>query len=76
MTGGLRPYPEYRESGVTWLGRIPSRWDVVRMKYLLKEVDSRSTSGREILLSVSQYTGVTPRKKNDGDDGPATDNNK
>ena len=23
MTGGLQPYPEYRESGLPWLGRIP-----------------------------------------------------
>ena len=22
MIGGLRPYPEYKESGVFWLGRI------------------------------------------------------
>ena len=22
MIGGLKPYPEYKESGVPWLGRI------------------------------------------------------
>ena len=72
MIGGLKPYPEYKESGVPWLGRIPSHWDVVRLKYLVNEIDSRSTSGRETLFSVSQYTGVTRRRKNEDDDGPDT----
>ena len=28
------PYPIYRDSGVEWLGDIPARWDVERLKYL------------------------------------------
>jgi hypothetical protein len=28
MIDGLKPYPEYRQSGIPWLGRIPSHWDV------------------------------------------------
>ncbi len=28
MIGGLKPYPEYKESGVPWLGRIPAHWDI------------------------------------------------
>ena len=30
----FRPYPEYRDSGVEWLGEIPAHWDVERLKYL------------------------------------------
>ena len=30
----FRPYPEYRNSGVKWLGEIPAHWDVERLKYL------------------------------------------
>jgi len=70
MIGGLGTYPKYRDSGLPWLRPIPMHWDVVRMKYVLRETDSRSTSGRETLLSVSQFTGVTPRRKNEGEDGP------
>ena len=43
MIAGLRPYPEYKDSGVPWLGRVPSHGDVGRVRYLVKEVDSRST---------------------------------
>jgi len=32
MTSDLRPYPEYRDSGVPWLGRIPAHWDVRRLR--------------------------------------------
>jgi type I restriction enzyme S subunit len=66
----LKPYPEYKESGVSWLGKIPSNWDVRRMKLLLREVDLRSPNGKEQLLRVSQYTGVTQRRASDGSAEP------
>ncbi|HBR68784.1 MAG TPA: hypothetical protein DEA55_05345 [Rhodospirillaceae bacterium] len=72
MIEGLKPYPEYKESGLPWLDRIPSNWNLRRMKLLLHEIDSRSSSGKEQLLRVSQYTGVTQRKTNDGSDAPNT----
>ncbi len=69
---GLKPYSEYKDSGLPWLGRVPGHWDIRRIKYLLREIDSRSTSGKEQLLRVSQYTGVTQRKSVDGSDEPDT----
>ena len=29
----FRPYPKYRDSGVEWLGPVPSHWDVKRTKF-------------------------------------------
>ncbi|HGM6860432.1 TPA: restriction endonuclease subunit S [Serratia rubidaea] len=29
-----RAYPEYKESGVEWLGEVPKEWDVINIKYL------------------------------------------
>lgn len=77
MTDGLKidrlkPYPEYKETGLQWLGDIPSHWNVRRMKLLLGEVDSRSSTGKEQLLRVSQYTGVTQRKAIEGSNSPDT----
>lgn len=72
MIEGLKPYAEYKESGLPWLGRVPAHWDVRRTKLILREVDSRSTTGKEQLLRVSQYTGVTQRKAADGSDAPDT----
>jgi len=72
MIADLKPYPAYKNSGVPWLGELPEHWAVRRMKLLLGEVDSRSFSGDEQLLRVSQYTGVTQRKVIDGSDVPNT----
>jgi len=72
MIADLKPYAEYKESGLPWLGQVPGHWDVRRMKLLLREVDTRSTTGKEQLLRVSQYTGVTQRKSIDGSEAPDT----
>lgn len=70
MIANLEPYSEYKESGLPWLGQVPAHWSIRRVKYLLHEVDARSTSGKEQLLRVSQFTGVTQRKSIDGSDAP------
>ncbi|PKO83952.1 MAG: hypothetical protein CVU17_05000 [Betaproteobacteria bacterium HGW-Betaproteobacteria-11] len=72
MIDSLKQYPAMKDSGVSWLGQVPGHWDVRRMKLLLREVDSRSISGKEQLLRVSQYTGVTQRKSVDGSDAADT----
>ncbi len=72
MIAELKPYAEYRDVEGGWLGRIPSHWAVKRMKYVVREVDWRSSDGTEQLLRVSQYTGVTPRVRADGLDGADT----
>ena len=46
----FRPYPEYRDSGVEWLGEIPAHWDVRRLKTLasvqLSNVDKKTVEGQ------------------------------
>jgi type I restriction enzyme S subunit len=46
-----------------WLGDFPDHWEVLRIKNLFQEMDSRSETGNEELLSVSHYTGVTPKRE-------------
>jgi len=62
VIGELKPYPAYKESGLDWLGSIPAHWSLLRAKHLFREVDERSKTGKEELLSVSHLTGVTPRR--------------
>jgi type I restriction enzyme, S subunit len=59
----LRPYPAYKDSGLSWLGKIPAHWHERRAKYFFREVDERSGTGQEELLSVSHVTGVSPRSQ-------------
>ena len=30
----FKPYQEYKESGLDWLGEIPANWGVKRLKHL------------------------------------------
>jgi type I restriction enzyme S subunit len=60
----MKRYPAYKDSGVEWLGEVPEGWEVKRFKNLLREREERSQTGDELLLSVSAYTGVTPRAEN------------
>jgi type I restriction enzyme S subunit len=63
VTRGLDPTVPLKPSGIPWLGDIPKHWEVLRAKYLFCEVDERSASGEEELLSVSHITGVSPRSQ-------------
>lgn len=63
VTQGLDLNVPMKDSGVEWIGQIPEHWNVVRAKYLFKEVEERSVLGNEELLSVSHLTGVTPRSE-------------
>ncbi len=63
LAGELRPYPKYKESKLPWLEKIPKHWTEERAKYFFREVDERSKTGDEELLSVSHVTGVTPRSQ-------------
>ncbi|RKO67995.1 restriction endonuclease subunit S [Desulfofundulus salinus] len=72
MITNLKPYSAYKDAGVEWLGQVPEHWSVRRLKYLLRERDARSETGTEQLLSVSQYVGVTERKRSDNLEEPDT----
>lgn len=54
----LKPYREYRDSGVPWLGVLPSHWDIRRLKHLFSERDVRTRTGEERLLSLRMRTGL------------------
>ena len=53
----MERYSEYKDSGVKWLGGIPSHWGLRKMKYTF---DERSQKGfpNEPLLAATQNHGV------------------
>lgn len=63
VTRGLDPNVRLKPSGIEWLGEVPEHWDARPAKYSLREVNVRSETGEEELLSVSHITGVTPRSQ-------------
>ena len=63
VTRGVKLNVSTKDSGLRWLGRVPEHWQVKRARYYFREVDERSKTGEEELLSVSHMTGVTPRSE-------------
>jgi type I restriction enzyme S subunit len=57
-----RPYPEYKDSGVEWIGQIPAHWSILPLKYLLQANDGgvwgEDPSGTEdtIVLRSTEQT--------------------
>ena len=49
-----KPYPKYKDSGIAWLGDVPNRWGIKRLKYLF-EIKKRVV-GRDgfDILSITQ----------------------
>ena len=62
VTKGLDPTVPMKDSGFEWIGEIPSTWDTVRIKQLLRERKERSVEGKEEPLSMSQKVGLVPTK--------------
>ncbi len=58
---GLDKSVHFIETGEKWCSQIPEGWMFRRGKSLFQETNIRSIDGKEELLTVSQYTGVTPR---------------
>lgn len=62
VTKGIVPERLMKECDINWIGKIPQDWKVQRGKNLFIEINERSTTGEEELLTVSHITGVTTRK--------------
>lgn len=60
MIAGLKPYAQYKDSGLPWLGSVPAHWRTVRNGSLFGQ---RSQTGHADLpiLEVSLKTGVQVR---------------
>ena len=61
MTTHSKPYPDYKPSGVEWLGDVPAHWGVRRIKILFREKDERSSDGHGVLLSLTRSYGLIPQ---------------
>ncbi|MFA5679433.1 MAG: restriction endonuclease subunit S [Pseudomonas sp.] len=60
-TAAYPKYANYSDSGVEWIGQIPSHWKTKRTGFLLDELNARSKDGSEPLLSLSKTQGVIRR---------------
>jgi len=59
----LKPYPEYKDSGVPWLKLLPDSWDVLRTKQVFRlRIEKAPQNNQMELLSIYTHIGVKPRR--------------
>ena len=56
----MRKYNSYKDSGVQWLGVIPTHWKIQKMKYSFTE-RSEKNHPNESVLCATQSQGVIPQ---------------
>lgn len=66
VTKGLNSNVRMKDSGIPWIGMIPEHWELRRIKYIFSEKKEKSTTGKEMPLSLSKDKGIIPfsEKKN------------
>ena len=56
------PYPEYKDSGVEWLNKVPTQWNIIRLKYGVSLINDKVENGESDtpylgLENVESWTG-------------------
>lgn len=58
---------EMKESGIQWLGEYPKNWDLIKIKYCLKErVEKNNPVRTTDILSLTAKQGVIPYDQKEG----------
>jgi len=65
MTHDLKPYPEYKDSGVEWLGRIPVHWELKPglVAFTPKQVKNTGLTEKTVLSLSYGRIVVKPEEK-------------
>ncbi len=72
----MKGYPEYKDSGAVWLGKVPSHWKTIPTKRFFRLIAEPAPANNDFeLLSVYTDIGVKPRKelKQKGNKASTTD---
>lgn len=62
-----KPYPKYKDTGIEWLGEIPEKWNVVRLRFIFTIKKRIAGSlGYDILSITQQGIKVKDIESNEG----------
>lgn len=63
MGGKYKVYPEYKDSGVKWLGQVPAHWNIKRLGQFFEERRTKVSDKDYPPLSVTMK-GIVPQLEN------------
>ena len=70
-----KTYDTYRDSGIAWIGNIPSEWNLERLQSLTKEINEKNNPIKtDYVLSLTIKDGVIPYEQK-GDVGNKSKDN-
>lgn len=69
MIADLKPYGEYKESGLPWLGQVPGHWEVRRLKSAAANVieQTNDMNEREVYVALEHVESWTGRVRPQSD---------
>lgn len=56
----MKRYESYKDSGMQWIGQVPSHWGVRKIKFLFKERSQKGFPNEPVLCATQKY-GVIPQ---------------
>ena len=62
MLTGLKAYPEMKESGIPWVGDLPSHWETDRAKWLFRKMERPVADSDEVVTCFRD--GIVTLRKN------------
>ena len=68
----MNTYEKYKDSGVEWIGQIPSHWDTIRLANVFRPVSIKNHPNEQN-LSVYRDYGVIPRDSRDDNHNVVSD---
>ena len=69
----MKTYARYKDSGISWIGKIPEHWNVLKIKRLFEEDDEKNEDGCYELLSFSKNKGLIYYRDNSEKEPSASD---
>ncbi|WP_068778519.1 restriction endonuclease subunit S [Paenibacillus sp. GM2] len=67
-----KPYPEYKESGIKWIGPVPKHWDIIPIKRFTKLSTARTSDSGENIT----YIGLEDVESGSGKYSPTEGNSR
>ena len=60
----IRSETEMKDSGASWIGKVPCGWSISKLKWYLRRIDPRNPGGKQVLSLYRDY-GVIPKDSRD-----------
>ena len=73
MAGKYQAYPDYKDSGVEWLGEIPNSWECIKLKYISglrgEKVEPNGKESYVGMENIESWSGCYFQKNNINPEG-------